>query len=185
MAERTTHYTSNHTEIRSWAKRHGARPGIARDTIASRDLDQLTLVLPGERGEENVEFIDWDEFFRRFDEEEMVFVYEERKAPRKRVKPPRVHLLIPSRIILERQRAIAAARPKPKPFPDVRPRDLAGRTRLVPSLTAAGRASRRGRATMDALSERAPAARIRSRRASKRRAGGRGRNTRSRSSRPR
>src|SRR5690606_12525991 len=116
MAERTTHYTSNHTEIRRWAKRHGARPGIARDTIASRDLDQLTLVLPGERGEENVEFIDWDEFFRRFDEEEMVFVYEERKAPRKRVKPPRVHLLIPSRIILERQRAIAAARPKPKPL---------------------------------------------------------------------
>ena len=40
----------------------------------------LRIDFPGGAGEEELEQIDWEEWFRRFDEHNLAFVYQERKA---------------------------------------------------------------------------------------------------------
>ena len=73
MAESKT--TTNHDEIRRWAEARGGHPAAVRDTGDGGDPGILRIDF-GEP-EESLEEISWDEFFRKFDENNLAFLYQE------------------------------------------------------------------------------------------------------------
>ncbi len=70
MSEART--TTDHGEIRSWAEERGGRPsrvrGAGEGGILRIDFGEA---------EEVLEEIDWDEFFRIFDENRLAFLYQD------------------------------------------------------------------------------------------------------------
>jgi hypothetical protein len=84
MAETTTgsdtRTTTDHDEIRRWVEEHGGRPARVRGTGGGDDPGILRIDFPGGAGEDQLEHISWDEWFRKFDENDLAFLYQERKA---------------------------------------------------------------------------------------------------------
>jgi hypothetical protein len=79
MATSQTQTTVDHDEIRRWVEEHGGRPARVRGT-GNGDAGVLRIDFPGGAGEEALEPISWDEWFRTFDEQGLALVYQERKA---------------------------------------------------------------------------------------------------------
>jgi len=67
--------TTNHDTIRRWAEERGGRPARVKGTGAKDDPGMLRLDF-GER-DPSLEEISWDEFFEKFDESELAFLYQE------------------------------------------------------------------------------------------------------------
>lgn len=65
--------TTNHDEIRHWAEARGGRPAAVTATGSGDDPGILRIDF-GEPAE-GLEQISWDEFFRAFDENDLVFLY--------------------------------------------------------------------------------------------------------------
>jgi hypothetical protein len=72
--------TTNHEEIRRWVEQHGGRPARVRGTGEGDDPGVLRIDFPGASGEEQLEPISWEEWFGKFDEAELAFLYQEQKA---------------------------------------------------------------------------------------------------------
>lgn len=69
--------TTDHDEIRRWAEERGGRPALA---VEHQDEPMgLRIEFPEDRGneEEPLRPISWDEFFKKFDEDNLVFLYRE------------------------------------------------------------------------------------------------------------
>jgi hypothetical protein len=79
MASSETKTTTDHDEIRRWVEEHGGRPAIVRDTRAGGS-GVLRIDFPGGAGEDQLEHISWDDWFKIFDENGLAFLYQERKA---------------------------------------------------------------------------------------------------------
>lgn len=75
-----TRHTDNHDTIRKWAEERNARPTRVKRTGSGGDPGVLRLDFPGYSGEDELEEISWDEFFRKFDEEGLDFIYQDRTA---------------------------------------------------------------------------------------------------------
>jgi hypothetical protein len=73
MAEAKT--TTDHDEIRRWVEERGGRPSAVEGTGSGNDPGILRIDF-GEK-EDTLEEIPWDEFFRAFDENELVFLYQD------------------------------------------------------------------------------------------------------------
>jgi hypothetical protein len=58
----------DHDSIRRWADQHGARPARVRGTGDEADPGILRLDFEGYSGEDSLDEIDWDEWFRKFDD---------------------------------------------------------------------------------------------------------------------
>jgi hypothetical protein len=78
--ESKTRTTTDHEEIRRWVEEHGGKPARVRGTGSDGDPGVLRIDFPGGSGEEELEPIDWDEWFRKFDENNLAFLYQEEKA---------------------------------------------------------------------------------------------------------
>jgi hypothetical protein len=63
--------TTDHEEIRSWVEERGGQPSRVEGT------NLLRIDYPGFSGEGTLEPLDWDEFFRIFDENNLAFLYQE------------------------------------------------------------------------------------------------------------
>jgi hypothetical protein len=61
----------------SWAEEKGARPVMVRGTGI------LRLDFPGPSGDESFEPISWDEFFERFEQSELAFIYQNTSGTRR------------------------------------------------------------------------------------------------------
>ncbi len=72
-----TNTTTNHEEIRRWAEERGGRPASVRGTGSSDDVGLLRIDFPGGAGEDQLEPITWEEFFEKFDEKQLAFLYQE------------------------------------------------------------------------------------------------------------
>jgi hypothetical protein len=72
--------TTDHDEIRRWVEAHDGRPAAVRDTGADGDPGVLRIDFPGGAGADTLETLDWDDWFRKFDESELAFLYQEHKA---------------------------------------------------------------------------------------------------------
>jgi hypothetical protein len=67
--------TTDHDEIRRWAEiRKGYPTFVAGDTEA----DCLYITFPEWDDDERSEVVSWPEFFRKFDEAKLMFVYQEK-----------------------------------------------------------------------------------------------------------
>ena len=64
-------FTTDHEEIRRWVEEREGHPARVEGT------NLLRIDYPGFSGEGTLERIDWDEFFRIFDENNLAFLYQE------------------------------------------------------------------------------------------------------------
>ena len=83
-ASYTSQFTTDHTEIRRWAEERGAKPACVRGTGAKGDLGMLRLDFPGYSGQESLEHVHWDEWFRKFDERRLALLYQDETAGRRK-----------------------------------------------------------------------------------------------------
>lgn len=72
--------TTNHDEIRKWAEARGGKPATVRSTASKEDVGLLRIDFPGYAGEGTLEEITWDEFFKKFDEKKLAFLYQEKTS---------------------------------------------------------------------------------------------------------
>ena len=73
--------TTNQDEIRRWVEARGGKPATVKATHKDGDPGLLRIDFPGYSGADTLEPISWDEFFRKFDEKKLAFLYqEERKS---------------------------------------------------------------------------------------------------------
>lgn len=68
--------TTNHETIRKWAEERGGRPATVRAT--EEDGHAGILRIDFDPKEKALEQIEWSEFFRKFDESDLAFLYQDR-----------------------------------------------------------------------------------------------------------
>jgi hypothetical protein len=72
--------TTDPETIRAWVETHGGRPARVRGTGDGDDPGILRIDFPGGAGEDELEPVDWDEWFRIFDDRGLAFLYQAEKA---------------------------------------------------------------------------------------------------------
>jgi hypothetical protein len=70
--------TTNHDEIRRWAEERCGVPAAVRDTGGGDDAGVLRIEFRDPQ--DDLGEVDWDRFFRTFDDRGLAFVYQERTA---------------------------------------------------------------------------------------------------------
>jgi hypothetical protein len=68
--------TTDHEAIRKWIEQRGGCPARVKGTERGDDPGILRVDFPGYSGEDTLECIDWDMWFRAFDEHGLAFLYE-------------------------------------------------------------------------------------------------------------
>src|SRR5829696_1584106 len=68
--------TTNHKVIKEWAEEREGRPATVRAT--EEDGHAGILRIDFEPAEDQLEEIQWDEFFRKFDESDLAFLHQDR-----------------------------------------------------------------------------------------------------------
>jgi hypothetical protein len=79
-ASSTSQFTTDHDEIRRWAEERGGVPSCVRGTGGGGDTGLLRIDFPGYSGEGKLQKISWDEFFKKFDEQNLALLYQEQTA---------------------------------------------------------------------------------------------------------
>lgn len=69
--------TTDHDEIKRWVEERGAHPARVKGTNDEGGSGVLRIDYPGYSGEETLEPIPWDEFFRGFEQNNLAFLYQE------------------------------------------------------------------------------------------------------------
>jgi hypothetical protein len=69
--------TTDYGEIRRWTEERGGKPATVRGTD---DGDEAGVLRIAFTDNEDLEAIDWDEFFDKFEEENFAFLYQEKTA---------------------------------------------------------------------------------------------------------
>ncbi len=81
MSKHLSKTTTDHETIRTWAEERGGRPAAVKRThTEGEDVGIIRIDFPGYSGEGSLEEISWDEFFEKFDEADLAFVYEEKTS---------------------------------------------------------------------------------------------------------
>jgi hypothetical protein len=70
--------TTNHDEIKKWAEARGGRPATVKNTAKGEEAGILRIDFPGYSGEGSLETISWDDFFKKFDEAGLKFLYQDK-----------------------------------------------------------------------------------------------------------
>ncbi len=70
----------DHEEIRRWAEERGAHPACVRGTGGGEDTGMIRLDFPGYTGERSLQPINWDEWFEKFDGNNLALMVQERTA---------------------------------------------------------------------------------------------------------
>jgi hypothetical protein len=74
--------TTDHDFIRRWAEERGGKPAEVKSTHRNDEPGILRIEFPGAPNakDENLREIGWDEFFRKFDENGLTLLYQEKTA---------------------------------------------------------------------------------------------------------
>lgn len=75
-----SHVTTNHEEIRSWVESRGGHPASVKATASEQDPGIIRIDFPGYSGEKSLAPISWDEFFDKFEEKHLAFIYQEQTS---------------------------------------------------------------------------------------------------------
>lgn len=70
--------STSHDVIRNWADRRGGRPATVKGTADDEHAGILRIDFGPK--EDRLEEIEWDEFFDKFDEAKLAFLYQEKSA---------------------------------------------------------------------------------------------------------
>lgn len=72
--------TTDHDRIREWAEERDGKPSTVKSTHTDDDPGLIRLDFPGYSGGDSLEEIPWDEWFEKFDESELVLLFQETLA---------------------------------------------------------------------------------------------------------
>lgn len=72
--------TRNHEVIRRWVEDRGGSPATVEATRSDDDAGIIRIDFPGYSGEGTLQEIPWEEWFEKFDESDLVFLYQETLA---------------------------------------------------------------------------------------------------------
>ncbi|MFC7376123.1 hypothetical protein ACFQS2_02260 [Brachybacterium sp. GCM10030267] len=72
--------TTDHGEIRRWVEQHDGTPAGVKGTGDSGDVGVLRIDFPGGTGEEQLEHVSWDDWFAKFDQQNLAFLYQQEQA---------------------------------------------------------------------------------------------------------
>ena len=75
-----SHTTTDHKVIRKWVEQRNGRPATVKATADEGEAGILRIDFPGYSGEDSLEEISWEEFFEKFDESNLAFLYQDRTA---------------------------------------------------------------------------------------------------------
>ena len=70
--------TTNHQEIKKWVEARGGKPATVKRTGGKDDAGILRINFEGYSGEESLEEISWEEFFDKFEDKELAFLYQDK-----------------------------------------------------------------------------------------------------------
>jgi len=76
----SSHTTTDHKTIRTWVEERGGHPATVRDTDGKDGAGVLRIDFPGYSGEDRLEEISWEEFFKKFDQSKLAFLYQDETA---------------------------------------------------------------------------------------------------------
>ena len=71
---------TDHDEIRRWAEERGAQPATVRSTHSDDSIGIIRLDFPGYSGGDSLEEIEWEEWFEKFDDNNLALVVQEKMA---------------------------------------------------------------------------------------------------------
>ena len=81
MASRnSSRVLTDHDEIRHWAEERDARPSAVQRTHTDDSVGIIRLDFPGYSGENSLEEIEWDEWFDKFDDNNLALVVQDETA---------------------------------------------------------------------------------------------------------
>jgi hypothetical protein len=72
--------TTDHDEIRRWAEERGGHPASVKGTAGGGEVGLLRIDFEGYGDEESLVRISWEEFFKKFDESNLAFLYQDQSA---------------------------------------------------------------------------------------------------------
>ena len=75
-----TKITTDHDEIKKWIEARGGKPATIKGTAKGDEPGVLRVDFPGYSGQGLLEEISWDEFFMKFDEKKLAFLYQDKTA---------------------------------------------------------------------------------------------------------
>lgn len=70
--------TTDHHTIRRWVEARDGRPACVRGTGNDNDPGILRIDFPGYGDDSALEPISWDEWFRKFEDQRLALIYQER-----------------------------------------------------------------------------------------------------------
>ena len=73
---RLLHYTTDHRKIRDWVEAKGGRPSQVKGPGNDEDFGPMRIDFPGD-GAETHEEVSWAEFFQKFEEKNLAFVFQD------------------------------------------------------------------------------------------------------------
>jgi hypothetical protein len=76
--------TIDHDVIKEWAEARGGHPAHVRATgdESEGDVGVIRIDFPGYSGEGTLEEITWDDFFEKFEERQLAFLYQDDEESR-------------------------------------------------------------------------------------------------------
>ena len=75
------HALTDHERIRQWTEARGGGPACVRGTGRAGDPGILRLDLPGGAGNESLQRISWDAWFRKFDAQQLALLVDDADRP--------------------------------------------------------------------------------------------------------
>jgi hypothetical protein len=73
--------TTDHDTIRKWAEAREGVPATVRGTESGKDeAGILRFDFPGGAGEDTLEHLSWDDWFEKFDKENLALLYQDEKS---------------------------------------------------------------------------------------------------------
>ena len=75
---RATKVTTDDNKIRKWVESRGGKPAVVKGT------EILRIDFPGYSGKYTLQPISWNEFFQKFEQKKLAFLYQEKTASGKR-----------------------------------------------------------------------------------------------------
>jgi hypothetical protein len=72
--------TTDHEFIRKWVEERKGWPARVKRTGGNGDPGIIRIDFPGYKGKESLEKIPWEEFFKKFEESKLAFLYQEKTS---------------------------------------------------------------------------------------------------------
>ncbi len=72
--------TTDHATVQKWVEQRGGKPATVKGTSGSTKPGLLRIAFPDYKGNKALSMISWDEFFQKFDEKKLAFLYQDKMA---------------------------------------------------------------------------------------------------------